>query len=189
MLEFENRPYVWWNSESYPHHKGLLEYDWRRRKTDRFIFMRSQFVSEDNYDLILECGIKEDRFQEFDILPNNIGSPIINQRTIKILSQICPDDFQAFPVTIINKPKIIDYENHEYFLINITQEVDSIDREKSYLKFWEDGKRIRDIRKLFFKPGCMGAIHLAREQYFHPLELISPTLVKAFKKDMNAVIP
>lgn len=182
MLEFENKPYVWWDAGNYPD-QGLLEYNWRKQKTDDLIFMRAHSVPAENYNLVLQCGIAEEKFKKFDILPNLTVAPIVNKHTVKILSQICPDNFQAFPVTIINKPTITTYENYDYFLLNITQEVDSIDRNKSYLKFWDDGKDIRSIRKLVFKPGSMNGVYLAREKYFHPLLLISPTLVKVFQKE------
>jgi hypothetical protein len=182
MTKYENKPYVWWSAGNYPQ-KGYLKYNWEKRKTDRFIFMRSQIVPVQKYDLILECGLAQEQFTKFDLLPNNIGSPILNQRALNILSAICPHDFQAFPVTIVNSLKINAYENHDYFLINITHEVDSVDRETSYLDLGSDGVDIEDIKKLFFKPNCMGDFHLAREKYFHGLKLISSILVKAFKKE------
>ncbi len=181
MIDYENRPYLWREAENYPK-KGLLEYNWREQNIDDLIFMQAHFIPEQGYDLILRCGIAEEKVKQFDILPNLTVAPIVNQRTIDILSIICPDDFQAFPVIIINHSKIASYENHDYFLINITHDVDSVDRETSYLDIGKDGIDIERIKKLFFKPGCLGERHLARERYFHPLELISLNLVQAFRK-------
>jgi len=182
MPQYENKPYIWWNAENYPQ-KGHLKYNWREQETDDLIFMRARPVSKQEYNLVFQCSLEEDKFLKFDILPNLSVAPIANKRVIDILFAICPNDFQAFPVTIVNSPKLSAYENHDYFLINITQEVDSVDRELSYLDLGKDGIDIEYIKKLVFKPVCMDDKHLACEMYFHPLELISPTLVKAFKKE------
>lgn len=182
MLGYKNKPYVWGDAENYPQ-KGLLEYNWREQKTDDLIFMRGHPVPEQDYNLIFRCDLDEERFQKYDILPNLSVAPIVNQRTSILLSSICPTDFQVFPVTIINGPKTTSYENHDYSLINFTRQIDSVDREHSYLDVRQNKKTIRNIRRLVFKPGCMGDFHLAREMYFHPLGLVSPTIVKAFKKE------
>ena len=181
MIDYGNKPYIWCTPTNYPE-KGYLRYNWQKQKTDQYIFMGGHPVPQEDYDLILQCGFEEDRLKKFDLLPGHVVAPIVNQRTIDILSTICPNDFQFFPVTIINTPKIETYENRDYFLLNLTQEIDSVDRENSYLKFWKNGVKIRDIRKLIFKQDCMKNIHLAREKFFHPLELLSPVLVNAFKK-------
>jgi hypothetical protein len=180
-MESENKPLVWRNSNSYPR-KAYLEYDWRQEKTDRFIFMRAEPIIEKDYELKLHCGASEEVFKRFDVLESSIGSPIVNQKVLDILRDICPNDFQSFPVIIINKNKIKEYKNRDYFLLNITKEVDSIDRDLSYLRTGETNDDIMAINKLYFNSSGMGASHLAREKYFHPLKLVSPLLAKEFKK-------
>lgn len=180
MHDYTHKPYIWWSAKNYPE-KGYLKYNWQERKTDQYIFMRGHPVPQENYDLILESGFEEERLKKYDLLPGHVVAPIVNQRTIDILSTICPKDFQAFPVIITNSPKIAPYKNHDYFLLNITQVVDSVDRENSYIKRGTMG--LDHIRKLIFKQNCMGNIHLAREKFFLSLPLVSPTLVNAFKKE------
>lgn len=181
-MKNENKPYLWWPAGNYPE-KGYLRYNWKEQETDDLIFMQGHPVPDQNYDLVVQCGLEEKHLTNFDLLPGHIVGPVVNQRTIDILSTICPKDFQAFPITIINDPKIAVYENRDYFLINVTREVDSVDRENSYLDLEEDGLGIDNIRKLIFKTGCMENVHLAREKYFHPLVIVSPPLVKAFNKE------
>lgn len=182
MTDYGNKPYVWWPAKNYPE-KGYLKYNWRERKTDQYIFMGGHPVPQEDYDLILQCGFEEERLKKMDLLPGHVAAPIINQRAIDILSTICPNDFQVFPVIITNSPEMEPYENRDYFLLNITQVVDSVDRENSYLYLGKDKIDIRGIRKLVLEPDCMGNIHLAREKFYLGLKLISPILLNAFKKE------
>jgi hypothetical protein len=176
-----NKSYTVWSSGTYSM-KALLEYNWRVRKTNRFIFMDGKPVPVEDYDLILDSEVTEDKLTKYDILPNLSGSPIVNQKVIDVLKEICPNDFQAFPAIFRNKDNSISsFENKDYFLINITKLVEVIDMEKSDVDLYESGN-ISSIRRLTFKEGGMGGVHLAREARTHSMELASGTLVQAFKK-------
>jgi hypothetical protein len=180
-MKYEDKPYVWFNSNRYPR-KAYLEYNWRKEKTDQYIFMQAEPVLDKDYDLVLQCGADEEVFNKFDILENSTVAPIVNQKVLDLLADLCPNDYQSFPVSIINSSESNKYINRDYFLLNIVKEVDSIDRDSSYLRFIEGGAHIMGINKLYFKSGCMGDSHLAREKYYHPLELVSAKLVNEFKK-------
>jgi hypothetical protein len=179
-MRSENKPYVWRSSSHYPR-RAYLEYNRREGGADQYIFLQASSVKETNYDLILRCKAKDDVFTKFDVLENSTVAPIVNKKVVDLLNNVCPTDFQYFPVTIINFPDTEEYINKDYYLLNITKHVDSVDRSISYIETREGDVDIKSINKLYFKPDCMGSVHLARERYFHPLKLVSPFLVKEFK--------
>ena len=90
---------------------------------------------------VIYSDVPEKTVKKLDTLP--IGTyPIFNKRAISILEQMCPDDFQAFPITVINSPKkkkLEVFENHDYFAVNITNTVDAIDKDNSTLEYLTDG--------------------------------------------------
>jgi hypothetical protein len=190
------RPYFWCIPENFPN-SLILNYRWRERKTNRFIFGFGQrlpwdsgnpnlsFTLQDpkDYDLVLHATRPPEKWLQYGCLPNNAGSPIVNDRVLALLSVHCSNDFQAFPVVIKNEnPRLPDFENHDYHLLNITHCVEAIDREKSIIKYYPNGK-IDDLKVLFLKENCLGEHHLARVKDYTPKIVVSSELLKLFKKE------
>lgn len=172
-------------------------YDHKIRQTNYIIFMegiilpgtdegRIKFSQDPStYDLIYDIETDEERVRKYDYLPVYTPAPVINTRTLKILQELCPDNFQAFPAIIESSEKAkrsFKIEN-EYWVINITKLIDTIDMEKSKLKL-DEGGEIEDIRYLVFKEGVMqeGSILLARERLYRPHIMVSSILKEAFEK-------
>ena len=150
------KPYLWYSHAHYPN-RLYAKYDWRVRKTDRFIFMRANKISEKGpYDLILEIPKKGTiaELTTWDVIESSFGSPIVNSRTLDILKSFCPDDFQAFPMVIEAKDGILE---KEYWALNILNKVDCIDKHNSLLDFDSDGD-IDHIDRLVFKTDSMAGV-------------------------------
>lgn len=198
MKETYNKPYLWHCPGNYPN-SAILDYKRRERKTRSFTFMYGHplpfdtgnsnlyFTLQDpkKYDLIFHAEVPMEKLLKFDTLPNNCSGrpPIVNQRVLDLLTKHCPNDFQAFPVTICNEnPKLPDFENHDYFLLNLTNLVDAIDFKESKLT-WDDDGDIDDLKTLRLKSNSMKSHHLARLKLYKIKVLVSPELVELFKKE------
>ena len=200
MTQLPISAYLWREPKNFPD-RLMLNYLWRERKTDYFIFGYGQPLPWDSgnpnlvstlqdpkdYDLVLHATRPPEKWLQYGCLPNNALLPVVNTRVLSLLSQLCPHDFQAFPVVIQNEnPKIPDFENHDYHLLNITQCVGAIDAERTEFSRLSDelgGNPIGIRGHLCFREGCLGIHHLARDSTLHSHLLASPELVALFKKE------
>lgn len=197
------KPLIWRNPEGFPH-KCWMNYNWRKmhERTNSVIFMQGRpLPCEDvgpincsmdtkEYDLIFASEVAPAVFKRFDCLPNNATSmpPLVNQKVLEILNKHCPDDIQAFPATIVpEKGSKQKFENHDYWVINITKLVDAIDLEKSDVEFFDHDPRIEDairtINKLAFIDSEEFDIPLIKRiKNKRSMEIVSPILTQAFKE-------
>ena len=106
---------------------------------------------------------KEKR-EKNDVMNLSLSVPFGSQKVIQILEEICPNDFEAFPVKLHTSTGVSD----KYYLINITHVIhDAIDKENSvytlcFNKNEGDENSVRFIDRLLFKEGCMGNKILGR---------------------------
>lgn len=184
-----------WTVPDYTPQKYWGKYDTSVRKTNRLIFMLGIELpcadmgkiktSQDpsTYDLIYNVEGSEARLKKYDVLPNNGTAPLVNKRTLSLLQELCPNDFQAFPAIIRGEGKDFEsYDNHDYSIINIIVQKECIDKEKSKLTYFESGS-IDSIKKLVPNDAsCMEGHHLVRDKYCHSMKFCSPTLVALFKE-------
>ncbi len=177
MNLYQNKPYIWDEPNRFPN-KAIGDYNWRIHKTNRLDFIQGKELNLKNPDLILSVEISSEQLLKYDCLPNNFGSPLVNKKVLSILNKLCPEDFQVFDAEIRTKDGI----ETSYKILNIIRTIDSIDMKKSIYKLSPEGIP-RNVQKLFFKKNCMGSYHMAREIYYHPLELVSKDLVQIFKKE------
>ena len=160
----------------------ILNYKWRERKTDRFIFFRGEWVEPTDFELIFHSSTTLEKQTQYDCIPNNAAVLLVNERALKILEDICPGDFQAFDATIVSEDHIYpSFEVKNYKLSNIIKEAETLDEEKSSCTYFESGK-ISFVNKLTFKENCIKDIKLAREKKIHSFILASESLKKAFTK-------
>ena len=189
------KPLIWEHEDC--KNRYIMDYQWRKRKTDNYIFMQGKHLpcpdvgrikcslDPKEYDLIFASESPPEEFKKFDCLSNNSTALLVNQKILDIFKKLCPDDIQEFPTTIIPATgSSYKFENHDYWLINITKLVDVIDQEKSLLSFYEEmSNRISSFKNLVF---------LDKEEFEKPfiariynrpsLEIVAPSLVKAFKE-------
>ena len=179
--------------------KHIMDYNWRPRKeriTDIYIFMGGKHLpsqdvgrlrySQDpkDYELIFQSACQPKEFLKFDCLPNNGTAPLVNKKVLDIFNKLCPNDIQAFQATIIpDKKSKHNFENHDYWLINITKQIDVIDLENSELSFFEEApSSISSIKRLVFLNNVnTDTCFIARVPNRCSLEIVSPSLAKAFK--------
>ncbi|MFN9001706.1 MAG: imm11 family protein [Holosporales bacterium] len=181
--------------------KYFMDYKWRERKTKSLIFTEGVFLpcpdrrngalktSTDpkDYDLIFHSNSKPEEFLKYGMLHSNASSCfLLRQDLVEVLSAFCPDDFQAFPVMIVpeNPKKVGEFENHDYFLINITHHLDVFDHEKcefEYLSF-NPASPYSVKRYVVRNVSCLQGHHMVREKTLLSHVFVSSELVALFTK-------
>lgn len=181
--------------DGYAHFNNFL------RKTNSYIFMHGHVLPYETgldhmketlqdpstYDLLYTYAYPEKKLISYDCMPNTGQAPLVSKLVMKLLEKFCPNDFQAFPVVIQNEnPRLSDFENHDYRLLNITNTVDSFDKDKTEFNYSSEklGGHIYGVKRhLNLKENAMGTHHLARDATLHSYVLVSPELVALFEKE------
>ncbi|NQY74857.1 MAG: hypothetical protein HRT90_08865 [Candidatus Margulisbacteria bacterium] len=106
----------------------------------------------------------KEKLEKNDVLNLSLSVPFGSQKMIQILEEICPNDFEAFPVKLHTSTGVSD----KYYLINITHVIhDAIDKKNSVYTIWfnkNEGEEnsVRFIDRLLFKQDCMEGKFLGR---------------------------
>lgn len=195
------KPYYW--NENERSYKDVILWRSEERKTDSFIFMKGRhlpFDSKDprwpttiqdpkDYDLIFHSEVLPERFTSYDVLPNNCPAPLVNAKVKHLLETLCLEDVQFFPATVVPaKPKMESFENHDYWVLNICSLYEDVDFEQSETNFREISKDKPPIqsgyKRVIFKELTGQKIpHIGRLIYSKSSIIVSPELVKIFKKE------
>ncbi len=163
-----------------PNKRHILKYNAFEAPKSFNIFdlKRNQKMDETKYDIIFGIKTQPDDFTKYDFLRCYDGSPlIVHQRVLDVLKSECPNDFQAFPVVIKNfDKKDPSFENHDYYAINVLNEVDCINRQKSDLFYKSEEDLAHDwfeIKRLVFNEqgigsNCLVFLYRTRRYLIHP---------------------
>jgi hypothetical protein len=195
-----NKPYKMSSPDTLPN-KHIMDYKWRERKTDSYIFMNgvrlpcpdmnngASKTSTDpkDYDLIFHSEITPDRMLKYGVLQNNSASDfLLRKDLVDLLNTFCPEDFQAFPVIIIpdNPKKTGDFECREFYLINITHAIDVFDHHKcTFESFDKEMTEIYGVKRMILQDAsCLNGHHIVREKTLKSHIFVSPEFVALFKK-------
>lgn len=104
---------------------------------------------------------------------------LLHKKVIDIMNQICPEDFEAIPVTIVNQRKNSEYfEIKDFYALNFLKCVDAIDRKESTIQ-WGSLEDVAHVSKLRYKenPWQDGAIripHKKKEEKYNHFKLEKP---------------
>lgn len=91
---------------------------------------------EPNKQYKIVGGFDKTKLEEFIdhdwISPSDKMPMLFNKRLVNKIQIICPNDFIALPVTIINLTDQVEvYENRDFYIINALNTLDAIDEDKS----------------------------------------------------------
>jgi len=158
--------------------KYIAVYNWRERKTNRFDFMDCKELPEnEEYDLIMDVRGPMRLARRFGYLGTTFSSPLINEKALKVLQELCPNDFQVFPA----KVQAIDGVMTEYSILNLLYEIDHVNYDLSEARYFEDGA-IQWFEHLVMHPGALKGHHIGRLKDVETSILVSEEFVKAFEK-------
>jgi hypothetical protein len=178
-----NKPYIW--RIPYAPNKRIGVFNGRERKTHYTIFFGGIMLpapdvgrlkySQDpaTYDLIYDVECSPQEILEYGRLANTGNCPLVREDVLKILQEVCPGDFQAFPAVVrgIN-PDIPPFELTNYWLINVTNLAKVLD-EEAWAK--KPGFHV-------YKENSMGEHHLSRIDGDRIITIVSPHLYRVLKK-------
>lgn len=201
-MKKNNKPYHW--TENYRSNKDIVDYKWRERGTDQSAFMFGRnlpfstgsskcFYTLQNpkdYDLIYHSEQSPEVFlNRYDVLPNNGTAPLVNAKVKTLLENLCPEDVQFFPVTIVPETqKMTPFENHDYWALNICSLYEDVNIEASEYSYGAKGgileNKICGYKKCVFNELHGQKIpHMGRLVYALGRIIVSPELVSLFKKE------
>ena len=193
----KNKPFHWLENERCM--KDIARYKWKERRTDQSTFMfgrrlpfdsgypRCFYTLEDpqNYDLIYHSEQPPEVFlKRYDVLPSNGTAPLVNAKVKTLLEELCPEDVQFFPVTLVPETqKMTPFENHDYWALNICSLYEDVNLEASEFKYAKEGQ-IQSYKKCIFHELQGQKIpHLGRLLHSLGRIIVSPELVSLFKKE------
>jgi hypothetical protein len=100
--------------------------------------------SSKSYKIV--AGFNEIKLEEFidhDWIDWSGKMPMLfNKRLVEKIKKICPNEFIALPVTIINLTDQVEaYENRDFYIVNAINNLDVINHEKSTFGTWADDSK------------------------------------------------
>jgi len=126
----------------------------------------------------VEFLITMKRVQQFDCLANNALVPLVSQRLRMLLENIAPDDVQFIPAKLACKDGVLE----NYYFLNATHCVKGLDHEKSDYHKMLTVDVIGGFRYAVYKPHCLGAHYLARDEEYKGHLLANDAIKKLFEK-------
>lgn len=161
-----------------PYNKHNLRYNkFENPKEHQLIEFAMTKKVEIKNELVFGIEASPEDFTKYDFL-NCWDGPgiIVHKRILKFLQEFCSEDFQVISMVIKNydsedKP----FENRDYMLLNIVNELDVLDEEKS-----EYSVVNKFLEYPVFKPSSMQGHHLALVKG-HVFYIISPELAYKLK--------
>jgi len=108
--------------------------------------------------------------------------PVVTTRVAMLLARIAGTDIQRIPV-------LVELNEQNYEIINLTSRIDCIDAERSEIMWWDNNNNIRPdlagtpqmITKLVIDPTRIGSRHLFRIEGWQMVIIVSSVVKKAFE--------
>jgi hypothetical protein len=129
--------------------RGLFTYKFQIHFVESEINLRSGLYQIEDIDTNKQykivAGFNKTKLEDFinhDWINTSGKIPMLfNKLLVEKINKICPNDFIALPVTIINiTDQVEPYENRDFYIINAINTLDAINKEKSVI---DEYKRIK----------------------------------------------
>lgn len=127
----------------------------------------------------------KEELEELDTFDLSLTLPFGNQKVIDILTDICPNDFEVFPIELETKTGI----SNKYFLINITNQIKgALDRsvcryDVTFGKKDGDKDSLTSFKTMVLNPNCMGSAKLGRLYEDGNCMMVHQDVMAAFHKN------
>ncbi|MFK7973766.1 MAG: hypothetical protein AB8B66_02740 [Rickettsiaceae bacterium] len=187
MQRFEGtKPLKLWTTEYYPKKFMVEAANWYTDISEYDIGSSAYIIQKIDREYNIIVGYKgkatKEQLQELPYLECSVAincpGYLLHKKVIDIMQRICPEDFEALPVTIINQRKNSqDFEIKDFYALNFLKCIDAIDRQNSIIQWSEN--TVAYVRKLRYKenPWQEGAIsipHKEKEEKYHHFALEKP---------------
>jgi len=170
--------YIWQDLEDVKN-KDIGVYE-REVSFDSYFLWQGRLLKETEFQPIptVEFEITMKRVQQFDCLANNALVPLVSQRLRMLLENIAPDDVQFIPAKLACKDGVLE----NYYFLNATHCVKGIDHERSEYSTMLDLPNILSFRYAAYKPNCLDAHYLARDEEYNGHLLVNDAIKHLFEK-------
>jgi len=130
--------------------RGLFTYKFQIHFVESEINLRSGLYQIEDIDTNKQykivAGFNKTKLEDFinhDWINASGKIPMLfNKRLVEKINKICPNDFIALPVTIINiTDQVEPYENRDFYIVNAVNTLDVIDDRKSTFGMWSDDSK------------------------------------------------
>ena len=145
-----------------------------------FLFSDGRYIkqSEINKPLIFKTKLLAKDVLAFDHVINDSECLLINEQTVTLLKKIAPEEVQFFGTEIRCKDSVLT----NYKLVNVTQNIEGINYEKSVYKWNGDpSDKIILLKRLVLKQNCMNGYKIARLAEFSGHILATEEVKQAFE--------
>lgn len=158
--------------------KQEAKYDYDA-SVDRFLFHEGKYVTKSQIDkpIIFNMKLSVKEASAFDNIINTSSCLLANQKIIDILKKEAPDEVQFFDAEIKCKDGIIT----NYKLVNITQEVEGVDHEKSHYNKMIHADAISGFMRLKLVKNCIKNYKISRLKEYSSHILVTEEIKQAFE--------
>ncbi len=169
--------WIWRGDDEFPE-KWIGVYD-KVKSPDRFLFRAGKELESIGLKPRIHFEATTKQLLQWDVLPNNSASPIVNSKVVQILNEICEESVQFFDIEITTLDGII----NEYKLLNITKTVSCINHNKSKYSFVAGTNHIMGFQKLVCRLDEITANLLAREVEYKSHKLIADNVYESLNSN------
>jgi hypothetical protein len=161
--------YLWMIPDDYP--ADLIgTYD-RSSSPDRFLLKQGKPLHP-VADVHVRFDAKAADLQELDDLAINAMVPLVSARVAEVLVRMATEQVQLIPAKITAS----DGELADYCIVVATKLIQGIDHDSSQYDCVPGTSSIMGFTKLRYKHGCLGDLHIARDQEYLSNLLVSDAL-------------
>ena len=179
-----NKPLIECVNNYYPDKYMIQYHEFEDPKEfDLWEAIKGERLPYKEYKIVFGINAIPEEFNKFDFLWCPDGPAfVVHKRVLDKFNELCPKDIQALSVTIKNlNDKMPKFEDKNFYLINILNIRDVIDRDKSEAYYRGDFLEFKE--KMYLKDlTSLGASLLARVEEFTPKIVFHPSLAKHFIK-------
>ena len=180
-------PYLWKIPSDYP--ELLIGKYERNISPDRFNFLKGKEVLDNKTLPVITFNAKSSELNQYDVLSNSSMIPLVSNKVITFLRNELVKEIQFIDVEL----KTSDGSLTGYKLLNATEKVFCIDKDKSEYDFVPGTKQIMSFSKLYYKNNCMLGYSIARDgEYCSNLlvsELLSKKMISLKLKGLSLYLP
>lgn len=169
--------YLWGIPDNYVMER-IGEYE-RAISPDRFLFLEGREVDIPRRPPSFRFASTKSALRQFDVLPNNSGSPLLSSRAFTLLTAKSPSDVQWVPARV----SAMDGMVQGYGVLNITSQVDAIDLPLSDFIPVPGTNAIMKVNSVTLTRSALGPSHLARERCYLPYLWVSQDIADMFERE------
>jgi len=169
-----------WRAFKNSQNKYIAIYD-GEKSPDRYLFNCGKEVALEslNSNIIFQHKLTKRQVIQFDNIPNNSDSPLVNQKIVNALLELSPTDVQFFDAEIRCKDGVLT----NYKLLNVISTIMGLDHEKSIYNKVHGTEAILGFEYCAYKPNCMGGHQIARNREYQSHLLVTQKIKHAFEKE------